>query len=304
MSTSLRLESAEVAEIRALIERVTDHDGVRPLSEHVWLHIKPGGHDHGLHLLARRSDATLAAYAHLDTTDSVDGPSIELAVDPADRRSGIGRSIINEFSSHTHDGRLRLWAHGEHAGAAELATGMGFQRSRSLWQMRRSLYSPLPEAVLPPDVSVRPFRVGRDEAAWLDLNSRAFAELPDQGRWTATDLDLRLNEPWFSADGFLVAWRGADMIGFHWTKVHGRADAHEHHHQLIGEVYVVGVDPSLRGEGLGRALTIVGLRHLRSLDLGQVLLYVDSTNAAAITLYESLGFAKWDSDVLFIRIRE
>ena len=93
------------------------------------------------------------------------------------------------------------------------------------------------------------------------------------------------------------------MVGFHWTKVHGRLGSEDHHqHQPIGEVYVVGTDPQVRGEGLGRALTVVGLRHLRSLDLGQAMLYVDSTNTAAIALYESLDFVRWDTDVLFRRV--
>ena len=292
----------EIPAICALIDRVTDHDGMRPLSEHVWLHLKEGGDERGQHLVATLDDGSIVGYAHLDVTDPVDGPSAELAVDPSERRMGLGRSIVDELVRHSPDGRLRLWAHGEHAGAAELATGMGFRHVRSLWQMRRSLYAPLPRPQFRDDVDVRPFRVGHDEEAWLRLNTVAFADLPDQGRWVMTDLDRRLREPWFSAAGFLVAWRGDQMVGFHWTKVHGRLGSdHSHHHQPIGEVYVVGVDPAMRGLGLGRALTLAGLHHLRSLDLSQAMLYVESTNAAAISLYESLGFVRWDTDVLFRR---
>lgn len=292
----------DIPAVRALIERVTDYDGMRPLSEHVWLHLKQGGDEHGQHLVAMRADRTVVGYAHLDTTDAVDGPSAELAVDPTERRQGLGRQLIEELIRHSPDGRLRLWAHGEHSGSGELATRMGFLRARALWQMRRSLYAPLPMAVLPPGVVVQPFRVGLDEEAWLTLNTAAFADLPDQGRWTRDDLELRLREPWFSADGFLVAWRDDRIVGFHWTKVHGRLESDsDHQHQPIGEVYVVGVDPELRGSGLGRALTVVGLRHLRSLDLSQAMLYVDSTNTAAIALYESLDFVRWDTDVLFWR---
>lgn len=293
-----QLDDDLIACLSALIERVTDHDGMRPISEHVWLHLKRGGDAGGLHLVARRPDGVVAGYAHLDVTDVVEGASAEVAVDPDERRHGLGRQLLEELIAHTPDGRMRLWAHGEQAGAAELATSMGFARTRVLWQLRRSLYAPLPRPQLPDGVVLQPFRVGVDEDAWLTLNARAFAALPDQGRWTRRDLDLRLAESWFSADGFLMAWRGDRLVGFHWTKVHGGiTDGHP----AIGEVYVVGVDPDERGNGLGRALTLAGLHHLRALDLSQAMLYVDTSNTTAIALYQGLGFAHWDTDVLFRR---
>jgi mycothiol synthase len=297
-----QLDEATIDAVADLIQRVTDHDGMRPVSEHVWLHLKEGGDPRGQHLVATLAGGQVVGYAHLDITDPVDGPSAEVAVDPAQRRLGLGRQLVQELIGLSPDGKLRLWAHGEQAGATELATGMGFTQARVLWQMRRSLYAPLPRPVFPVGVDVRPFRVGADEDAWLALNALAFVSLPDQGGWTREDLDRRLNEPWFSADGFLMAWRGTEVVGFHWTKVHGRLGSdNEHHHQPIGEVYVVGVDPAQRGTGLGRALTLAGLHHLRSLDLSQAMLYVDATNTAAISLYEGLGFARWDTDVLFRR---
>jgi mycothiol synthase len=306
-----RLDPATVEPLIALIDRVTNHDGMQPLSEHVWLHLKGGGDERGQHLIAWNDDGAIIGYAHLDVTDAVEGASAELAVDPAARRQGLGRCLIEELIRHSPDGRLRLWAHGEQAGAAELASSMGFQRARVLWQMRRSLYAPLPRPMLPPGVELRPFRVGVDESAWLDLNARAFANLPDQGGLDREDLALRIREQWFSPEGFLMAWRGDRLVGFHWTKVHGQpnhpgdhaagrhGDGSPHHHLPIGEVYVVGVDPDERGRGLGGALTLAGLHHLRSLDLSQAMLYVDTTNTTAIALYERLGFARWDSDVLF-----
>jgi mycothiol synthase len=299
-----RLTSDAIDQVSALIERVTEFDGMRPLSEHVWLHLKHGGDPLGQHLVARLPGGDVVGYAHLDATDPVDGPSAELAVDPEQRRLGLGRRLVEELIRLSPDGRLRLWAHGQQAGAADLATGMGFSYARVLWQLRRSLYAPLPRAHVPDGIQIRPFQVGRDEGAWLDLNARAFVDLPDQGRWILEDLERRLREPWFSPEGFLMAWAGGELVGFHWTKVHGRlGEDRAHHHQPIGEVYVVGVDPERRGTGLGRALTLLGLHHLRSLDLSQAMLYVDDTNTAAIALYEGLGFARWDTDVLFRRDR-
>jgi mycothiol synthase len=301
-----RLDADEVQEITRLVDAVTAHDGVRPLSEHVMLHLRYGGDTPARNFLLR-DDGALVGYAHLDTTDAVEGASAELAVHPESRGKGNGRQLVEALIAEIGDDqRLRLWSHGAHNGAAHLARSMGFERERVLWQMRRSLFAPVPEPDWPDGVSVRTFVVGQDEDAWLEVNNRAFAEHPDQGMWTLDDLRMREQEPWFDANGFFLAENEGKLVGFHWTKVHGAqgADhdhAHDHAHEPIGEVYVVGVDPSMQGRRLGPALTLRGLQHLRSLGLSQVMLYVDETNTNAIRTYERLGFAKWDVDVCFLQ---
>jgi mycothiol synthase len=146
---------------------------------------------------------------------------------------------------------------------------------------------------------VEPFRPCRDEAAWLRVNARAFAHHPEQGSWTAEDLRLREQEPWFDPEGFLLAWRGTpgkdgQLLGSHWTKVHPPGDVGG---EPVGEVYVLGIDPDAQGMSLGRALTDLGLAHLRARGLGEVLLYVDEDNTAAVRLYESRGFRRFAVDV-------
>jgi mycothiol synthase len=320
-----RLTSDDVTAVRDLVERVTEADGVGPMSEHVLLHLPAGGDERVRHVLARADDGKLVGYAHLDVTDPVEGSSAELAVDPDARRAGIGRSLVDALLGEAADGRLRLWAHGSHPAAGALASELGFSRARVLLQMRRALDTPLPSASLPSGVTVRTFEVGHDEEAWLALNARAFAEHPEQGKWGRQELQLRLGEPWFDPSGFFLAFRGSRLVGFHWTKVHGGwvgdeqieqpgaehgryfggelvdDDPAGHAHEPVGEVYVVGVDPSEQGHGLGPALTLVGLHSLRDRGLTEVILYVDESNVAAVRTYERLGFSTSITDVSYTR---
>lgn len=283
-------------------------DGVYPLSEHVVLQVRHGGEVPTVHLLLRDpGTGRLAGYAQVDPTDEVAGAAAELVVHPAYRRRGRGRALLEAavaVSEERGDGRLRVWAHGDLPAATRLAASLGFARVRALLQLRRPLDAPVPEPALPPGVTLRPFRPGADEDAWLAVNRQAFADHPEQGRWTRRDLEIREAESWFDPAGFLLAERvdpGGErrLVGFHWTKVHdsGGPDGGP-----IGEVYVLGVEPGGQGGGLGVALTLAGLRHLRSRGLSAVMLYVDESNPRAVHLYEKLGFTHWRTDVAFRRV--
>ncbi|WP_344083794.1 mycothiol synthase [Luedemannella helvata] len=295
-----RLTAADAAAVFRLAGAAGDADGAYPLSEHTTLHLRHGGDRPAVHLLIR-DGADVVGYAHVDTTDIVEGAAAELVVHPLRRRHGYGRALATAAMAVAAErdpaGRLRLWAHGDHPSASALALSLGFTRVRALWQMRRSLHTPVPEPVLADGVALRAFRPGADDEAWLAVNARAFADHPEQGRWTLPDLRTRMAEPWFDPAGFLLAVNADDdtLLGFHWTKVHGGD------HDPIGEVYVLGVDPAAQGMGLGRTLTLAGLRHLREQGLSQVMLYVDEANRGAVALYTALGFARWATDVSYSR---
>jgi mycothiol synthase len=286
-----RLTEAEAQAVLSLVGAAAGADGVGPLSEHVMLHLRYGG-ESGARDLLLVSNGELAGYAHLEPAGPAAAPSGELVIGPAHRRQGLGLALVRALAAEAGGRPLRLWAHGGLPAAARLAAAAGFGRIRALWQMRRPLRAEIGTPELPGGVMLRTFVVGQDEDAWLELNARAFAHHPEQGGWTREDLDLREREPWFDPDGFFLAERRARLVGFHWTKIHAGPEP-------IGEVYVVGVDPGERGAGLGRTLTLVGLRYLRDRGLPEVMLYVDESNIPAIRMYESLGFTRWHTDVMF-----
>ncbi|MGH3425617.1 MAG: mycothiol synthase [Nocardioidaceae bacterium] len=288
VTTISRLSTQQVAEVLALAEYAAATDGIAPLSEQVTLSLRDLDERARTHVLLSAA-GRVVGYAQLDPGDP-EGTAAELFVVPEARGNGYGRALASGALAATTRGTLRVWAHGELPAAVALADRLGFRRVRALWQMGRTLgAASLPEPRLPDGVTLRPFMPGQDDEGWLAANARAFAGHPEQGRVTRRDLRDRMRQPWFDPAGFLLAERAGTIVGFHWTKV---ADG-------TGEVYVIGVDPSEQGHGLGKALLLAGLHHLAARDLPRAILYTESDNPAAIGLYTRLGFTHDRTDTMF-----
>lgn len=169
------------------------------------------------------------------------------------------------------------------------ATADGLNSSRDLLQLRLAL--PLSEEILGTarPLTLRGFRPGPDETAWLRVNNRSFIHDPDQSEQTMGDVLALESADWFDPSGFLLLESSAEpgeFDGFCWTKVHSATEDRP----AMGEIFVIGVDPRAQGQGFGRALTIAGLDYLADIGLSIGMLYVDSANESAVSLYRALGF--------------
>jgi mycothiol synthase len=284
-----------------LINAATQQDGTPPISEHIVLHLRHGGDKSDSHLLIE-SENKVIGYAHIDATDLVAGPSVELVVHPEHRKSGYGKDLLKKAQEICGD-QMRLWAHGDLSAAKKLAEENGFERIRTVIQMRKELADVHTHQH---NFDIRTFLPGIDNSEWLALNNQTFKDHPEQGNWSAKDLETRLNEAWFDPNGFFVAIEDGKMIGFSWTKIHGGHshkhddDSEQHDHDPIGEIYITAV--SKAGVGLGKVLTETALAYLKRNGLTSAMLYVDSDNQRALNLYKSLGFVESAQDVMY-RVR-
>ena len=288
--------------VLALIKSATDHDGIPPIADHILLHLRHGGDKSDSHLVITENEKIIG-YAHLDQTDLVAGPAVELVVDPEHRQSGIGNQLLNEAIKICGQ-KLRLWSHGDLPAASKLAIANNFIKVRTVIQMSKALGEITAISDIDNAITIRTFLPGLDSDNWLSLNNKAFTNHPEQGNWSINDLNLRLKEDWFDEKGFFIAEKQNLMVGSTWTKIHG-ATSHQHDgedshdHPAIGEIYITAVDPSFNRVGVGKALTTTALNYLKYQGLNQVILYVDEENKAAINLYQSLGFKEFGKDLLF-----
>jgi mycothiol synthase len=280
-----QLSQAEINDVLRLVADAEAVDHIRALNEAALLHLRrtPPTTKH----LLVSEDGQLAGYAQLELGS--EWSAGQLVVSPSHRRQGVGtqllRRLIMESSSP-----LRVWAMGDSPAARALATSVEMVRQRELLIMERQLDDELPEPIVPPRVQIRTFVPGQDEQEWLRVNAAAFANHPEQAFIHLEDLEDRMAEPWFDPNGFFVATVDDAMVGFHWTK---------QHQDQLGEVYVLGIEPSAAGRGLGKALLLTGLRSLQQRGSTRVELYVEADHRAAIGLYLSYGFATVSRDVMY-----
>jgi mycothiol synthase len=294
----LEAPPADLAELEALLAAAAEADGHQPLAEQKRLELH--GKGPFLALLARegpgKGPGPLVGLAQIDVGAGAFG--LEVVVDPAHRASGgddatdVRRVLVQAARDEVErrgGGLLRYWIARTGSGDDAAAASLGFAPERELLQLRLELPR-APHLAEATDLSLRPFRPGLDEAAWLAVNARAFADHPEQGHWNEAALAARESEAWFDPNGFLVADEGGRIAGSCWTKLH-RGTA-----PLVGEIYVISVDPDFQQRGLGKRLTAAGLDWLARAGARIGMLYVDASNEGAVAMYRSLGFSEDHAD--------
>jgi mycothiol synthase len=277
--------------VRRLADAVESLRGAPPFGEATWIglaHARDGSGDTTVvGLIEPGPDGVPDAYAQLTRHHGREW-LLEVAHRPGtrDERAELVRAALHTVAGDG-GGHVTLWLHGATPDDDAVAAAAALPLERELLELRVPLPLPLP-LQWPDGFDVRPFVPGRDEAAWVEVNNRAFAGHPEQGAWTVDMLRAREREPWFDPEGFLLAFDDRGLGGFCWTKVHPAAPPREP--DARGEIYVIAVDPDRQGTGLGRALVVGGLDSLGRRGPTVGMLFVDAANTAAVGLYESLGF--------------
>lgn len=298
------VSALDAAQARAFALRVLEVDGVEPFGE---------AFDRGFADVSfgHRHFAAHSEAGELIALGAVADDAIELAVAPACRRRGIGTALLKTIDEAVGQ-QLPVWAHGNIAGAEQLATQTNRGLIRQLLQMKvggGALTAAAEGVGKREGFSLLNLAQARQQwgteavdRAWLRVNNEAFDWHPEQGGWTLEQLRRGQDTDWFDPEGVLFAVAGGgdgseqsaeDVVGFHWTRWHSEQG------MPTGEVYVIGLADKAQGRGLGAWLTAAGLWFLVKRGARQVLLYVEGDNVAAVKTYERLGFEVSREDVMY-----
>lgn len=256
-------------------------DDHAPFGEHTLLTLHGQRQVRHARIACHLEDA-LAGYAVL--SEGIDAWYLELAVAPALRGRRVGSALrdaaLNHIRSHG-GGALRAWAHA--GGPVVDRLLRGWTTSRTLQVLETDLPRHVSVPDVPPGVAARSLDVGSraDRDAWLALSNAAFTGHPENGGWDRAEVDWRMAAPWTDSGRFPVLHDQTGLLAGVWTK------AEDGHHP---ELYVVAVAPHAQGRGLATIVVRQALNILRQRGFEQAVLYVDTDNHPARSLYAKVGF--------------
>jgi mycothiol synthase len=220
-------------------------------------------------------DGIPLGYAMLD-----DRGAALITVPPASEGRGVGtllREAAEARAIERGEALVRQFVPTSNEGARAELLEAAYWPAYSYFRMRM----PLADAPPPPDLTVRAFSRGPDDAPVHALVEEAMSGVPGTEprsleSWQAAKVDREGWDPslWLMHEdagglaGVVLCERWEDGVGY---------------------FDYLAVAPRVRGQGLGRAMLLHGLAALRDAGLSVAELSVQGENASATRLYESVG---------------
>ena len=202
------------------------------------------------------------------------------------RGAGVGGKLLDaalEQVAALDVDVLHIQTSADDESARRMLESRGFRKVKDYWQMRWE-GAELPTLNLRENFRLKPFALGKDEAALTELQNSAFGEhwgfCPNTVEEIAARVRIQNTDP----EGIIFIMDGDTPAGYNWTL------RNENEHGKIGFVSMTGVHPEYRGNGLGTAVVVTGMEYLRDKGVDAVELEVDSENVPARELYLKLGY--------------
>ena len=270
--------------IHALIAAATKIDRTPHVTHNALRAISDAEHSTAVAVLP---NGTVGGFAWWDPAQRPALP-MEGWVQPDLRRRGIGAALLQAAESITRGlgvERLTARTYSDLNDAMACLRACGFAEARRFHQMWTALDdSWLDSHPLPDGFAVRPFRLD-DVLEVYDADVEAFStHWGSQPQPFESWQRQRLTD--FDPEFWALIW---DVGAGHIAALCIAGTSNFNYAANDGWVSHLGVRPAYRGRGLGRAALVEGFRRLRRAGFDRAGLHVDSGNATAVQLYESVG---------------
>ena len=298
-----RRDEADYAALAALYGATNEHDDIpwRPTPQHLRDELETAdGLDMSIDMVVAEHDGRLVADAQVDRVVRAGVIVYQVSghVLPGYRRRGLGRALLRhnirrarERAAAEPAGRetaLASFVDESELGHHAIVAAEGFEAIRWFFLMRRDLTAPIPDAVFPPGLELRPLRPEHHRVVF-DAEVEAFLDHWGAREKTEQDFTLTHSREEFAPALWVVAWDGDQVAGVvqNWIWASENAEMGV----ARGWLEHISVRAPWRRRGLARAMTAESLRRLRDAGMTEAMLGVDADNpTGALGLYQGLGF--------------
>jgi mycothiol synthase len=216
----------------------------------------------------------------------------QLAVHPDRRRAGIGTALaglveerarrrFGEVDDASDEVTLEGWINAESDADVGWARGLGYEFARRFLRMQIDFDEPPPQPELPDGITVRSFRVGRDEHAMYEAQEEAFSDHWGHVTTPFEQWITRTERHDFDPELWLMVLDGERVVATSTNSVI---------RDNMGWISGLGVVRSHRRRGLARALLLTAFNDFFRRGQRSVALGVDADSLTGATrLYESAG---------------
>ncbi len=237
-----------------------------------------------------RTDGKICGYALALAENDVDRLVVSLGIlDECSGQVGGLLDLLREAAKARGVSLIHVAVRGAPAEPLDQLTHSGFTRVAANLELvlQREDAGGVPDPSLPEAMSVRKMRSTAEALLLTRVQNRVF-----EGHWgfsknTPDEVLARLGLPSTGPEQVLfVETEEGDIAGYIWTAL-----SWEHDH-TCGKIWMTGVVPEFRSLGLGKALVSAGVKHLLSQGAADVHLEVVEGNAAAVSIYQGMGFKR------------
>ncbi len=162
--------------------------------------------------------------------------------------------------------------------------GFTRQETQTLY-MIRSLSEPIPPAVFPEGFTLRPAAGEQELDAIVALHQEAFGT---QNMTRETRRAIMSNPAYIPELDLLLEAPDGTLAAFCYCTIPKEANELSGHNE--GEIAIIGTSPAYQKRGLGRAMLLAGLQHLKDFGVETATLGTSSENSGAHSIYFSAGF--------------
>ncbi len=220
-------------------------------------------------------------------------------VHPRHRRRGVATRLFHSAMQRSRSLGAKVvqvsFAEDNDA-ARELSLKLGFSVVRRFLELEMQLDEARTLDVDHVTAGCRHLRLG-EEGILTELQNRSFVGTWGYHPGTVEEIAYRLNLSDSCPEGVILLCLDGWPIGYCWTTIAVKESIAAG--PKVGRIYMIGVVPEHRGQGLGGLVLMAGLSYLQGRGIEIVELTVDSENREALALYKSVGFRKRSSTIWY-----